>query len=401
MKKIFIFIIALFSMPLSISALSANISGPNSVEKGSNVTVSVNLIDTAAWNIKISSGSCSNNFADVTGNGLNTNKTLNLTCNTGNNDNITFYVSGDITSEDGNNQNVSLSKTIDVYNPRIKESESRLKSLSVDGYNLNKNFDSNDYEYVVSVPLTETKININALTIGNNANVIGIGTYEISENGNIFIIKVTAEDGSVSEYKINVLITDPNPINVEIENENYTVVKQKSKLEKIFNYEETTIEINGISIPAYKSDITHFTIIGLQNNDGNIKYAIVENNNYKLYNEVSSNNLNLYITSGNLENYKKIKTEINGISYDTYKLNDRFVICYAMDISSGMYNYYKYDTIDKTFQYYEIKENTDQNNKYKINIYFITTIIFLIISIILIIFIIYILKKKKINYKTT
>lgn len=401
MKKIFIFIIALFSMPLSISALSANISGPNSVEKGSNVTVSVNLIDTAAWNIKISSGSCSNNFADVTGNGLNTNKTLNLTCNTGNNDNITFYVSGDITSEDGNNQNVSLSKTIDVYNPRIKESESRLKSLSVDGYNLNKNFDSNDYEYVVSVPLTETKININALTIGNNANVIGIGTYEISENGNIFIIKVTAEDGSVSEYKINVLITDPNPINVEIENENYTVVKQKSKLEKIFNYEETTIEINGISIPAYKSDITHFTIIGLQNNDGNIKYAIVENNNYKLYNEVSSNNLNLYITSGNLENYKKIKTEINGISYDTYKLNDRFVICYAMDISSGTYNYYKYDTIDKTFQYYEIKENTDQNNKYKINIYFITTIIFLIISITLIIFIIYILKKKKINYKTT
>lgn len=401
MKKIFIFIIALFSMPLSISALSANISGPNSVEKGSNVTVSVNLIDTAAWNIKISSGSCSNNFADVTGNGLNTNKTLNLTCNTGNNDNITFYVSGDITSEDGNNQNVSLSKTIDVYNPRIKESESRLKSLSVDGYNLNKNFDSNDYEYVVSVPLTETKININALTIGNNANVIGIGTYEISENGNIFIIKVTAEDGSVSEYKINVLITDPNPINVEIENENYTVVKQKSKLEKIFNYEETTIEINGISIPAYKSDITHFTIIGLQKNDGNIKYAIVENNNYKLYNEVSSNNLNLYITSGNLENYKKIKTEINGISYDTYKLNDRFVICYAMDISSGTYNYYKYDTIDKTFQYYEIKENTDQNNKYKINIYFITTIIFLIISITLIIFIIYILKKKKINYKTT
>ena len=401
MKKIFIFIIALLSMPLSISALSANISGPNSVEKGSNVTVSVNLIDTAAWNIKISSGSCSNNFADVTGNGLNTNKTLNLTCNTGNNDNITFYVSGDITSEDGNNQNVSLSKTIDVYNPRIKESESRLKSLSVDGYNLNKNFDSNDYEYVVSVPLTETKININALTIGNNANVIGIGTYEISENGNIFIIKVTAEDGSVSEYKINVLITDPNPINVEIENENYTVVKQKSKLEKIFNYEETTIEINGISIPAYKSDITHFTIIGLQNNDGNIKYAIAENNNYKLYNEVSSNNLNLYITSGNLENYKKIKTEINGISYDTYKLNDRFVICYAMDISSGMYNYYKYDTIDKTFQYYEIKENTDQNNKYKINIYFITTIIFLIISITLIIFIIYILKKKKINYKTT
>lgn len=401
MKKIFIFIIALFSMPLSICALSANISGPNSVEKGSNVTVSVNLIDTAAWNIKISSGSCSNNFADVTGNGLNTNKTLNLTCNTGNNDNITFYVSGDITSEDGNNQNVSLSKTIDVYNPRIKESESRLKSLSVDGYNLNKNFDSNDYEYVVSVPLTETKININALTIGNNANVIGIGTYEISENGNIFIIKVTAEDGSVSEYKINVLITDPNPINVEIENENYTVVKQKSKLEKIFNYEETTIEINGISIPAYKSDITHFTIIGLQNNDGNIKYAIVENNNYKLYNEVSSNNLNLYITSGNLENYKKIKTEINGISYDTYKLNDRFVICYAMDISSGTYNYYKYDTIDKTFQYYEIKENIDQNNKHKINIYFITTIIFLIISITLIIFIIYILKKKKINYKTT
>ena len=65
-------------------ASDATISGPSSITNGSNVTVSVNLNSVAAWNIHINSSGatsgCSKSFADVTANGLNTNKTLSITC---------------------------------------------------------------------------------------------------------------------------------------------------------------------------------------------------------------------------------------------------------------------------------------------------------------------------------
>ena len=52
-------------------------------------------------------------------------------------------------------------------------------------------------------------------------------------------------------------------------------------------YEESTININGTDIPSYTSNITKFTIVGIKDEKGNIKYAIYEKDNYKLSNNSS------------------------------------------------------------------------------------------------------------------
>lgn len=366
MKKILLFILCLFIMPVAVFAADANISGPGTITNGSNVTVNVNLNNVAAWNIHISSSgatsSCSKSFADVTANGLNTNKTLSITCRATSIGNISFSVSGDVTSEDGNNKSVSLSKNVTVVAPKEKESENRLQNLSVDNYELNIPFNSDTYEYSVDVPPTESQVTINASTMGKYASISGTGTYSIDEEDATFNIIVTAENGSSKEYKLNVSIIDPNPIEIKIDNEKYTLVKTNKKLVKPEGYEESTVKIEEMNIPSYTSNVTKFTIVGIKDESGNIRYATYENGNYKLYNEVNSNNLKLYILDGNLDGFEKSKISIGDVYYNVYKLDNRFVICYAMNINSGEYNYYKYDTVDKVFQYYEVIKNEKKVN---------------------------------------
>ena len=48
-----------------------------------------------------------------------------------------------------------------------------------------------------------------------------------------------------------------------------------------------------------------------------------------------------------------------------------------MDINSGEYNYYKYDTKDNTFQYFEV-ENAKESNG---NVFLITTIAFAVTTL--------------------
>ena len=75
-KKIIILILTLFMVPnIVFAAGSAYGSAPGSVENGSNVTFTVNISNTAAWNLKLSgsgaTSGCSNSFADVTAQGNN------------------------------------------------------------------------------------------------------------------------------------------------------------------------------------------------------------------------------------------------------------------------------------------------------------------------------------------
>ena len=115
-KKLSIAILMLFMIPnFVLAAGKASGSAPTSVENGSRVTFSVNISNTAAWNIKLSgsgaTSGCSQRFADVTANGKNTTKKLSITCKATSIGTITFKATGDITSADGTNSNVSITKT--------------------------------------------------------------------------------------------------------------------------------------------------------------------------------------------------------------------------------------------------------------------------------------------------
>ena len=358
--KLFLF---LGLIPISVQAGTASISAPSSVEVGSKVTATVTLKNTAAWNIKInSSGStsgCSQSFADATSNGQNTTKSLSVTCKATGVGAIAFVVSGDITSADGTNSNVSLSKRVTVTEVRPKSTDATLSSLSVEGYELSPAFSKDTLEYSVTVPSTVDKINISAKKNESHASVEGTGEFEVSEGSNVFPVTVTAENGSKKTYTINVNVEDTNPIEVHIDNQTYTLVKNSKNLTIPESYEEKTIQINGMDIPAFYNDITKFTLVGVKSLEGNISLAIYdeENNTYTIYHEFAGNNLNLYITNfpKPYEDFIQDYLSINDIEVEVYKLseNSRFVIVYAMNINTGEYNYYSYDTEENTFQIYD------------------------------------------------
>lgn len=379
MKKIIkiLLILTVFMFPnIVIASGSANGSAPGTIENGSSATFTVKISNTAAWNLKLSgkgaTGGCSQSFADVTANGNNTSKSFSITCKANSIGTITFTATGDITSADGSNSNVSITKTVNVVKPREKETESRLSSLTVDGYTIKFNKDKENY--TIEVEPSVTSITIKAKAISTRASITGTGTKEVEPDGNKFQIISTAENGAKKTYTINVSVIDKNPIKAKIDNVEYTVVKSSKQLTAPTNGLATITKINNMDIPSFKIDSAKINVVGLKDKEGNVKYAVFDNKEYKIYNENKSSELLLYITDKKLDGYKKIKIKINGVEYPAYEINQRFKIIYAMNLQNGEYNYYKYDTIENTYQLLDLKNNENSNN----NIYFITTIIFAI-----------------------
>lgn len=379
-------LLIIFMIPSTVFAAgSASGSAPTSVEKGSNVKFTVTIHNTAAWNLKLSgtgaTSGCSQSFADVTADGNNTTKNLTITCNSNNIGNITFTATGDITSSDGTNSNVSITKVVNVVKPREKETEARLSSLKVEGYQLN--FNKDNYNYSINAKPEIKGITISANAISGRASISGTGYKELSPEGGKYEIICTAENGTRKIYTINVTIIDDNPIKVTIDGKNYNVVKTNKVLKAPSGTKEQNIKINEIEVPAYFNEKSNITIVGLKDEQSNIKYAIYNNGEYKLYNENKSSEILLYIDSKKLDGYKETTIVINDIEYPAYELNDRFKIVYAMNLNNGEYNYYRYDTKENIFQYYELnKEEIPKEKENNINIYLITTIIFLITTLI-------------------
>lgn len=451
MKKLYIFfaiLIMIILVPqIVFGASSASISAPASVESGSKVTIKVTLSNVAAWNIKIKASGATDgatkSYADATEDAENTTKTFSVTCNSKGTGKITVTVTGDITSADGVNKDISLTKAITVKEKKVnnstnnkpsqstnsstsgttskpntpssggqtssgqttggrtqngqttnenveKEAEARLAELSVLGYEISPAFNKDTQEYFVEVPLTQENVTIDAKTLGSKAQIQGTGNYEVKEGNNIFEIVVTAKNGETKTYKLNVAVVDKNPIIATINQKQYTVVKQAKLLKKLNLYEETTIKINDIEVPAFKNETNKLIIVGIKDENNQILYATYNDGKYDIYTEVTSKNLLLYITEGKLEGYKKTSVTINEKQYSAYEINDRFVVLYAMNVNNGEYGYYKYDKKDETFQYYEI----DKAEQKEINVFAIISVILGILLVISIIAQIVIKKKK-------
>lgn len=371
MKKRFIIylLITFLVVPMRVFAAgSASLSVASSVEVGSKVTATVTLKNTAAWDIQISSSGstsgCSQHFTDVTSNGNNTTKTLSVTCKATSTGTIGFTVSGAITDSNGNKSNVSLSKRVTVTEPRPKATDANLASLTVEGYDLTPTFNKDTLEYLVTVPSTINNITIAGTPAESHATVEGTGGFEVSEGINTFNIVVTAENGTQKTYKINVNVEDTNPINIKIGNKNYSLIKNPKNLTQPNFYEAKTIMIENTEIPAFYSDTTKFTLVGIKDAEGNVFLAIYDEttNEYTIYNETKATTLSLYLTDfpNAIKEYTKTTITINDIEIPAYKKEEksRFAIVYGVNLETGKYDYYKYDTEENTFQIWD-KEEVD------------------------------------------
>lgn len=371
MKKNIFLLFVLFLLPLGVQAAgTATIGGANQVEVGSSITVSVTLKNMAAWDVRInSSGStsgCSQSFVGDTGTGKNATKTLSVTCKATSLGTIGFTVTGSLASVDnsGNTSknNISLTKRVTVVPVREKSTDATLSSLTLEGYTLTPEFKKDVYEYTATVPSTINNVKIDAKANESHATLTGTGEYEVTEGMNTFEVAVTAENGKTLTYKVIVNVEDTNPIEIKIGEKNYTIIKNAKSLLKPENYDEKTISINNMEIPAFYSEITKFTLVGVKDETGKVLLAIYdeEKETYTLYNEIKMNPITFYFVEfpKEVEGYNKTTILINDIEVPAYKKeeNSRYAILYGMNVSNGEYNYYKYDTEEETFQIWDNSE---------------------------------------------
>ena len=273
-----------------------------------------------------------------------------------------------------------------------------LSALEVEGFTLTPEFKTDVLEYSVVVPENTKEVNIKATVQDKRASVNGIGTQAVNSGANKFSVVVRAQSGAEKTYVINVEVKDENPINVTVNGKNYTVVKIKENLPAASLYTETTININGFEIPAYKNDNTNLVLVGLKDEEGNISLYIYnkDKNEYQEYNEIGVNKITIYPLTSNeeIKGYKKDTITINGVKVDGYYYtNDSdYVIIYGINVETGDKGFYMYDKKMQSLIKYNDEYIIDLNKKIELYTYII--IGFSGVFILMIIIMIALAKKK-------
>lgn len=412
MKKllnIVLVIILSFVVTLNVNAASASISVSSStIEKGNSVKATVTISDAAAWNLKIySSGAtsgCDANYADATSNGKNATKSFTVTCKSTQTGIINISFSGDITSEDGTNKAISGSKNVKVTEPRAKSTNNNLASLSVEGYEITPAFSKDVLEYSVEVPNTVDMITIKAKAADSYASVDGVGEVEVLEGANKFEIIVTSETGKEKVYTLNVNVEDKDPILVTVDGKEYSVIKNKKALVIPELFTETTVDINGFTIPAFYSDITKLTLVGLKDNEGNVKLFVYKDGEYSEYREIKVANTILMLIDIEVtaKYFKKGTVLINDIKYDCYKLSNHsdFALLYGMNMATAKEELYVYDSVEQTLQRYDYDYSMimhDELEKKDENIKILYIVLAVLVVFIIFVIIMFSVKNRKIK----
>lgn len=273
-------------------------------------------------------------------------------------------------------------------------SDNTLKSLTIEGYNLEPKFNKDTTEYNLTVDEKVEKINVKAEPNHNKASVKGCGEINLSSGENIIEIKVTAENGNDKIYKIIVNVADLNPIKVKIAGNEYTIVKKNNDLiEKLDYYEEVIINIDGQEVVAYENIKTNVTLVLLKDKDNKIGYYVFDKykNNYIEYDYIVVGGVTFQLleSSEKLKNYKKYNLEIQDKKIDYFKIkgSHKVGLIYGTNVKTGNTGYYVYDKFEDTLSKYyneEINIYKEEVKKYKSYLMF-TLGGFAFISIILII----------------
>lgn len=163
--------------------------------------------------------------------------------------------------------NDGASYTINV-NRLMPNNDTSLKLLSVSGYILTPNFNSNTLEYSLNVSENVDKITINATPSNDNANVSGVGEKTLSSGKNEFIISVVSESGDTKEYKIVVNKTKGTSLLTNLKVSKYKLSPKFNRM--TFTYEiDAYSDIKELKIMASAKDGDKVEILG----NSNLKYG--------------------------------------------------------------------------------------------------------------------------------
>ena len=248
----------------------------------------------------------------------------------------------------------SSSKNISIITQEQLEAsyskDNNLKDLTVtvgeETYEISPEFDRDTLEYTVTVPTGTTLVNVSATRNDSTASVDGDGEIEVTEGLNTVPIVVTAQNGDEKTYTLIINVEDQNPIHVTIDGNNYTVVKSDTLLTAPTTFTATTVAIDGFDIPAFVNDAIGYTLVGLKDDAGNISLYRYQDDEYSLYNELTSKSYTLVPVAFDAElDYIKTTVEINGATVDAYKYSEdsNLYIIHAINLETNEEDLYLYD----------------------------------------------------------
>ena len=290
----------------------------------------------------------------------------------------------------------SVKKTINIVPVVPKSSNNKLASLTVDGAELSPAFNADVTSYTIEFEPNTKEININATTADSKATVSGIGKIGVVEGTNNIKVVVTAENGSTKTYVIDAIVKEFEPIQVTVGGVTYNIVRKKGQYEPPANFSETTITMGTEKVLAYANE--HIgNVVGLKDTKGNIVLHLYngKNDTYTPYDNITINNLNLYLKKLNDPSlvpfdYKRTSITINDKNLNAwhYKNNDNYYLIYGVNTLNGDETFYLYDKERDTIQRFYNNQVTDMKEQLDKNtlVTYITsgtTILFVVISLFL------------------
>ena len=413
-KYLLFFVICTIGSLLSVQAASFNVSAnATSIIVGNTVKVSVTVSgnEVGAWTYCLNYDSSKLTFLNSTANGGGTcvndgvvdlvSRTATYTFKAKASGTSTVSLSSAVAYDYNTEQPLQASKGSVKITARTQaeieasySTNANLKALRVDGYEISPEFKKDVLEYSVEVPNDVELVNVIAALDDSSAHASGAGEISLSEGINKVIIVVTAEKGNKKEYVLNITRKELDPIYVEHNGQKYTVIRKSEVLEAPNYYSATMVVVDDTEVPAFKSDITSYTLVGLKDDEGNIKLYRYDSSNEQFFEYIQFNQEGFTfipeVAPNLIESYDLQKQiVINDQNVTVYYKNGgnpNFVIIYGMNAATGKKEWYQYDLEEGTFQRFQSKEIIELQEN--LNDYFLLVIVFSVglgLSIILII----------------
>ena len=236
-----------------------------------------------------------------------------------------------VTAEDGSvkTYTVKIEKEEQEQEEVKKSNDATLKKLDVSGYTLTPTFKSNVNNYSMKVKNNITSLNVTAIPNNNEAQVVISGNKNWKEGNNTVTIKVTAEDGTVNTYIVNVeRASSNNDTKTDTKsNDNYLkslTVKSSHEMEPSFNKNVNSYNIK-VPYEVEKLDLSYIT------SNEKSKVEITGNEDFKVG---SVNTVEIKVTAedGSVRIYSlnvtrstaSRKTDLKDITIDNVNITPKF-----------------------------------------------------------------------------
>ena len=410
MKKILLFIICVFCLPITVNAANAAInlqaSDTNILEGESfnlnvNITSSSNLgyyeytLDYDNSKLKLVRGT---NYNVNRANDSSTKKFTNTFKFTALDSGTSVISVKSYAVLDFKDKNLDVSvkpATIKVSksNNNTNTGSLNLSALEIEGYDISPKFTPSTTKYKLTIKDNISQINVLAESEDPHAVLKGTGKISLDEKENEVKI-IVSNNGKSKTYTINVILDKSSNLSVNVDNTSYFLLKDASNLEIPKGFKEKELTIDDEKIIGLYNENLDITLVGLIDEDDNINLYIynVDSNTFTPYIELTFNTISFFPLSEKdvPSNYSKYTVTIDNTDISCYKLtsDSKFCLVYGVNTETGDEGWYSYNEDEGTIQKYNLDidtfyENKIQNTQILIYILAGTTLLFGVVVIIL------------------